>query len=164
MEESSRWKRIEGDFGKFWLIMEIPPPQYPSFPFIPLIPKQALMGHFPSHSWGTTHGRKCTSVDIDLRCIIPIASHADSVLMALHLDSYHWTPYIVMNVPWVMQCCKFDMTNCTQEHNWDPRSASVHKYSVGSVNKVHQCTTDRKSTLVMWLTTKRPVVTWCTNQ
>jgi hypothetical protein len=23
--------------------MEIPPPQYPSFPFIPLIPKQALM-------------------------------------------------------------------------------------------------------------------------
>jgi hypothetical protein len=22
--------------------MEIPPPQYPSFPFIPLIPKQAL--------------------------------------------------------------------------------------------------------------------------
>jgi hypothetical protein len=24
--------------------MEIPLPQYPSFPFIPLIPKQALMG------------------------------------------------------------------------------------------------------------------------
>jgi hypothetical protein len=23
--------------------MEIPPPQYPSFPFIPLIPKQALI-------------------------------------------------------------------------------------------------------------------------
>jgi hypothetical protein len=42
MEESSGWKRIEGNFGKFWLIMEIPPPQYPSFPFIPLIPKQAL--------------------------------------------------------------------------------------------------------------------------
>jgi hypothetical protein len=42
MEESSGWKRIEGDFRKFWLIIEIPPPQYPSFPFIPLIPKQAL--------------------------------------------------------------------------------------------------------------------------
>jgi hypothetical protein len=42
MEESSGWKRVEGDFGKFLLIMEIPPPQYPSFPFIPLIPKQAL--------------------------------------------------------------------------------------------------------------------------
>jgi hypothetical protein len=42
MEDSSGWKRIEGDFGKFWLIMEIPPPQCPSFPFIPLIPKQAL--------------------------------------------------------------------------------------------------------------------------
>jgi hypothetical protein len=42
MQESSGWKRIEGDFEKFWLIMEIPPPQYPSFPFIPLIPKQAL--------------------------------------------------------------------------------------------------------------------------
>jgi hypothetical protein len=41
-EESSVWKRIEGDFEKFWLIMEIPPPQYLSFPFIPLIPKQAL--------------------------------------------------------------------------------------------------------------------------
>jgi hypothetical protein len=42
MEESSGWKRIEGDFGKFWLITEIPPPQYPLFPFIPLVPKQAL--------------------------------------------------------------------------------------------------------------------------
>jgi hypothetical protein len=42
MEESSGWKRVEGDFGKVLLIMEIPPPQYPSFPFIPLIPKQAL--------------------------------------------------------------------------------------------------------------------------
>jgi hypothetical protein len=42
MEESSGWERIEGDFEKFWLIMEIPPPQYPSFPFVPLIPKQAL--------------------------------------------------------------------------------------------------------------------------
>jgi hypothetical protein len=29
-------------FWKFWLIVEIPPPQCPSFPFIPLIPKQAL--------------------------------------------------------------------------------------------------------------------------
>jgi hypothetical protein len=42
MEESSGWKKIEGDFGKFWLIMEITPPQYPSFPFIPPFPKQAL--------------------------------------------------------------------------------------------------------------------------
>jgi hypothetical protein len=42
MEDWSGWKRIEGDFEKFWLIMEIPPPQSPSFPFIPLIPKQAL--------------------------------------------------------------------------------------------------------------------------
>jgi hypothetical protein len=42
MEDSSGWNRIEGDFEKFWLIMEIPPPQCPSFPFIPLIPKQAL--------------------------------------------------------------------------------------------------------------------------
>jgi hypothetical protein len=42
MEDSSGWKRIEGDFGKFWLIVEIPPPQCLSFPFIPLIPKQAL--------------------------------------------------------------------------------------------------------------------------
>jgi hypothetical protein len=42
MEESSGWKRIQGDFGKFWLIIEITPPQYPSFPFIALIPKQAL--------------------------------------------------------------------------------------------------------------------------
>jgi hypothetical protein len=41
MEDWSGWKRIEGDFGKFWVIMEIPPPQCPSFPFIPLIPKQA---------------------------------------------------------------------------------------------------------------------------
>jgi hypothetical protein len=36
------WKRIERDFGKFWLIVEIPPPQCPLFLFIPLIPKQAL--------------------------------------------------------------------------------------------------------------------------
>jgi hypothetical protein len=42
MEESSGWKRIQEDFEKFWLIMEIPPPQYPLFPFIPLVPKQAL--------------------------------------------------------------------------------------------------------------------------
>jgi hypothetical protein len=42
MEDSSGWKRIERNFGKFGLIMEIPPPQCPSFPFIPLIPKQAL--------------------------------------------------------------------------------------------------------------------------
>jgi hypothetical protein len=48
MEESSGWKRIEGDFGKFLLIMEIPPPQYPSFPFIPLIPKQALSDLLPA--------------------------------------------------------------------------------------------------------------------
>jgi hypothetical protein len=47
MEDSSGWKRIEGDFGKFWLIMEIPPPQYPSFPFISLIPKQALSVRAP---------------------------------------------------------------------------------------------------------------------
>jgi hypothetical protein len=42
MEDWSGWKSIEWDFGKFWVIMEIPPPQCPSFPFIPLIPKQAL--------------------------------------------------------------------------------------------------------------------------
>jgi hypothetical protein len=42
MEDSSEWKRIEWDFGKFVLIVKIPPPQCPSFPFIPLIPKQAL--------------------------------------------------------------------------------------------------------------------------
>jgi hypothetical protein len=41
MEDWSGWERIEGDFGKFWVIMEIPPLQHPSFPFIPLIPKQA---------------------------------------------------------------------------------------------------------------------------
>jgi hypothetical protein len=35
-------EEVEGDFGKFSLIMEIPPPQCPSFPFIPLIPEQAL--------------------------------------------------------------------------------------------------------------------------
>jgi hypothetical protein len=40
MEDSSGWKRIEWDFGKF--IVEIPPPQCPSFPFIQLIPKQCL--------------------------------------------------------------------------------------------------------------------------
>jgi hypothetical protein len=44
MEESSRWKRIEKVFEKFSLIMEIPPPQYPLFPFIPLVAKQALIG------------------------------------------------------------------------------------------------------------------------
>jgi hypothetical protein len=42
MEDPSGWKRIEGDFGKFSLTAEIPPPQCPSFPFIPLILKQAL--------------------------------------------------------------------------------------------------------------------------
>jgi hypothetical protein len=75
MEESSGWKRIEGDFGKFWLIMEIPPPQYPSFPFIPLIPKQALtelrreldvlcffIGMRTNLSWSASHGCGYSSV------------------------------------------------------------------------------------------------------
>jgi hypothetical protein len=39
MEESSGWKRIEGDFGKFSYNGN-PPPQYPSFPFIPLFPNK----------------------------------------------------------------------------------------------------------------------------
>jgi hypothetical protein len=54
MEESSGWKRIEGDFGKFRLIVEIPPPQCPSFPFIPLIPKQAL-SDVKNHVWPINH-------------------------------------------------------------------------------------------------------------
>jgi hypothetical protein len=46
IEKSSGWKRIEGDFGKFSLIMEIPPPQYLLFPFIALVPEQALISFF----------------------------------------------------------------------------------------------------------------------
>jgi hypothetical protein len=49
------------------------------------------------HSWGifppthgaplTSQGKKCTSVDMDYRCIIPIASHAYSVPVTLHLEA-----------------------------------------------------------------------------
>jgi hypothetical protein len=37
--------------------MEIPPPQYLSFPFIPLIPKQALRGAGPEYSTREEGGR-----------------------------------------------------------------------------------------------------------
>jgi hypothetical protein len=64
MEDSSGWKRIEGDFEKFWLIVEIPPPQCLSFPFIPLISKQGLREKIssrlrtppnPMHQWKGLH-------------------------------------------------------------------------------------------------------------
>jgi hypothetical protein len=65
MEESSGWNKIEGDFGKFWLIMEIPPPQYPSFPFIPLITKQAR-----SVFTGWQNERRCRVVSCT-ECVEP---------------------------------------------------------------------------------------------
>jgi hypothetical protein len=41
--EGFKWMEKDWrDFGKFWLIVEIPPPQCTSFPFIPTSSKQAL--------------------------------------------------------------------------------------------------------------------------
>jgi hypothetical protein len=79
MEESSGWKRIEGDFWKFWLIMEISPPQSPSFPFIPLIPKQAPGGAGPwaSPPWSA----------LDLAALLPPRSiqwHACPIGTTMH--------------------------------------------------------------------------------
>jgi hypothetical protein len=41
-------RESNGDFRKFWLTVEITPPQCPSFSFVPLIPKQVLRIKLPS--------------------------------------------------------------------------------------------------------------------
>jgi hypothetical protein len=51
---------MEDDGRGFWKILtynEIPPPQYPSFPFIPLIPKQALIGMNHHRYWDQAEER-----------------------------------------------------------------------------------------------------------